>query len=90
MPSLAGFAPDCWIVSDGQSRFTFADVSPIATMPSPFTSSSRFTRNFPCNRITKHVRIASDMTIHAVRVVGYTDSEPATFPIRYTAKEDER
>lgn len=38
-----------WIISDGQSRFIYADVSPIATMPGPFVSSSRFTSDFPCN-----------------------------------------
>jgi hypothetical protein len=87
-PALAGFPPDSWIISDGQTRFTFADVSPIATLPSAFVSSSRFTRYFPCKRVTKHVRLASDMTIHAVRVIGYTESEPAPFPIHYTRKED--
>ncbi len=90
MPAMAGFPPDSWIVSDGQMRYTFADVSPVATMPSPFVSSSRFTRGFPCKRVTQHVRLSSDMTIHAVRVIGYTDSEPAPFPIHYTMKEDER
>ena len=29
------------------------------------------------------------MTIHAVRVIGYTDKEPPLFPIHYTKKEAE-
>jgi len=90
MPAFPGQPPESWIISDGQSRFTFADVSPIGSMPSRFISSTRFTRDFPCKRVTQHVRIAADMTIHAVRVIGYTDSEPAPFPINYTNKEDER
>ena len=88
MPTHTGFPPDSWIISDGQSQFTYSDVSPIATMPDRFISSSRFTRDFPCNRIIKHVGLASDMTIHAVRVIGYTESEPAQFPIHYVKKED--
>ncbi|MSR65948.1 MAG: hypothetical protein EXS24_01060 [Pedosphaera sp.] len=87
MSSHPGFAPDFWIVSDGQSRFTFSDVSLIATLPSRFVSSSRFTRDFPCKRVTQHVRITPEMTIHAVRVIGYTESEPTEFPIRYTVTE---
>jgi hypothetical protein len=89
MPHL-NRSPDSWIVTDGQLRFTFADVSPIAAMPDAFISRSRFTSDFPCRRVTQHVRLDSDMTIHAVRVLGYTDREPPEFPIRYTKKEDER
>ena len=74
LPHLDG-SPDAWIVTDGQSRFTFADVSPIAAMPDAFISCSRFTSDFPCRRVTQHVRLASDMTIHAVRVIGYTPTE---------------
>ncbi len=59
-------------------------------MPSQFISGSRFTRDFPCKRITRHVRIAPDMTIHAMRVIGYTESEPTFFPIHHTEKEVER
>jgi hypothetical protein len=87
MPTVPEGTPDSWLVSDGQSRFTFADVSPIATMPKRFVSSSRFTSAFPCKRVTQHVRIAQDMTIYAVRVIGYTESQPAQFPIHYTTKE---
>jgi|ERR1019366_4642400 hypothetical protein len=90
MPTLPGQLPESWIISDGQSRFIFADVSPIATMPSRFVSSSRFTRIFPCKQITQHIRVAPDMTIHAVRVIGYTESEPSPFPICYTKKESEK
>lgn len=87
IPTHPGYSPDSWIISDGQLRFAFSDISPIATLPDPFVSQSRFTRDFPCNRVTRHVRIASNMTIHAVRVIGYTKSEPAPFPISYTTKE---
>jgi len=87
IPSHPSYSPDSWIISDGQSRFIFSDVSPIATLPSPFVSRSRFTRDFPCNRVTRHVRITSNMTIHAARVIGYTKLEPAPFPISYTTKE---
>lgn len=87
MPATLDGTTDSWVISDGQSRFTFADLSPIATMPKQFVSSSRFTSNFPCKRVTQHVRIARDMTIHAVRVIGYTELQPAQFPIHYTTKE---
>jgi len=90
IPALPGLSPDSWIISDGQSQFTFANVSSIATLPGPFISSSRFTRDFPCRRITQHVSLAPDITIHAVRVIGYTESEPAQFPIRYSKREVER
>jgi hypothetical protein len=83
-------AADSWAISDGHSVFLFADVTPIATMPRAFISSSRLTRDFPCVRVTQHVRLAPDMTVHAVRVIGYTASEPAPFPIHYTKKEDEK
>ena len=79
--------PTSWVISDGQSRFIFTNVSPIAVMPSEFVSNSRFTSNFPCKRFTQHVSIASDMTIHAMRVIGYTESEPPAFPIHFTKKE---
>ncbi len=88
MPHL-DWSPDFWVVTDGQARFTFGDVSPIASMPEAFISGSRFTSDFPCRRVTQHVRLASDMTIHAVRVIGYTDKEPPLFPIHYTKKEAE-
>jgi hypothetical protein len=88
MPRSLDGSADSWMVSDGRSQFVFADVSPISTMPRAFISSSRFTRDFPCRRITQHVRLAPDMAIHAVRVIGYTASEPAPFPIQYSRKED--
>lgn len=88
-PGLDG-STDSWTVSDGRSAFIFADVSPIAIMPHAFISSSRFTRDLPCKRITQHVRLAPDMAIHAVRVIGYTESEPAAFPIHYTKREDKK
>ena len=87
MPAALDGATDSWSITDGQARFTFADVSPIATMPDQFVSRSRFTSDFPCKRVTRHVRIAPDMTIQAVRVIGYTESQPAQFPIHYTTKE---
>lgn len=76
--------PDSWLVSSGTNCFIFSDVSAIASMPRRFISSSRFTRDFPCNRVTQHVRIAPDMTIHAARVIGYTESEPPQFPIYHS------
>jgi hypothetical protein len=88
MPNL-DWPPDSWVVTDGQAVFTFADVSPIAAMPDAFISRSRFTSDFPCRRVTQHVRIASDMTIHAVRVIGYTKIEPVSFPIRCANKQAE-
>lgn len=87
MPRALDGTADSWVISEGQARFTFADVTPIATMPKQFVSRSRFSSNFPCQRITQHVRIAPDMSIHAVRVVGYTESQPAQFPIHSTTKE---
>jgi hypothetical protein len=90
MPRSLDGAADSWTVSDGQSRFVFVDVSPIATMPDAFVSSSRLTGDFPCKRVTQHVRLAPDMTIQAVRVIGYTATQPAPFPIQYTKKEAER
>ena len=89
MPRYPDGACDSWMVSDGDSKFIFSDISPIATMPSAFISRSRFTRDFPCKRVTQHVRLGPDMAIHAVRVIGYTASEPAPLPIEYTRTEDE-
>lgn len=86
-PVFFGQGPELWVVSDGRSIFTFADVSPIYSLPRQFTSSSRLTREFPCKRFTKHVMITPDMSIHALRVIGYTDSEPSPFPIHYTSKQ---
>jgi|SRR5208282_3902653 len=88
MPRSLDGSADSWTVSDGRSQFVYADVSPIATMPGAFISSSRFTGDFPCRRIAQHVRLAPDMAIHAVRVIGYTASEPAPFPIQFSRKED--
>jgi hypothetical protein len=88
MPRLAELSPDSWVVMDGQSRFTFSDVSAIASMPDAFVSRSRFTRDFPCLRVTQRVKLGPDITIHALRVIGYTDKEPPQFPIRYSKKED--
>jgi len=80
-----------WIISDGKTRYVFSDVSPIATMPSRFTSSTRLTTHwFPCLRITRYVRLAPDMTIHADRVIGYTESEPPQFPLYPTKSESEK
>jgi hypothetical protein len=90
MPTLSDEPAVSWIISDGQSRFIYADVSPIATMPSRFVSSTRFNRDFPCERFTHHVAITPDMVIHALRVIGYTESEPPPFPIHYTKKESEK
>ena len=90
MPRSLDGAADSWMVSDGRSVFTFADVSPIAAMPGAFTSSSRLTRDFPCKRLTQHVRLAPDMTIHPVRVIGYTAHEPVPFPIHYTRMENQK
>jgi hypothetical protein len=88
MPPLPGTPPDSWIVRDEHARFTFEDVSPIASMPGAFVSSSRFTSIFPCKRVTRHVALTGDMTIQAERVVGYTKSQPEPFPIHYTNRED--
>jgi hypothetical protein len=90
IPTIPGSPPESLIISDGQMQYTFADVSAIAMLPRRFVSSSRFTSDFPCKRFTTHVRIASDMTIHAVRVIGYTESEPSPFPLHCTSKEAER
>lgn len=90
LPAVPGKSPDSWIITDGQSQFTYTNVSPIASMPDKFVSSSRFTSEFPCNRFTRHVAITPDMAIHAVRVIGYTESEPSPFPIHYTKKESEK
>jgi hypothetical protein len=90
MPHHAEVAPDSWIITDGRFRFTFADVSAVATMPGAFVSRSRLTRDFPCLRVTQHLKLAPDMTIHALRVIGYTDKEPPKFPLRYSNKEDEK
>jgi len=87
MPKLPGNRPDSWVVSSGTNRFTFSDISLVATMPRGFISRSRFTRDFPCSRVTQHVRIAPDMTIHAVPVIGPAGSQPPLFPIHYSTKD---
>jgi hypothetical protein len=73
---------DTWIVSDGTAESKFPDVSSIATLPNKFVSASRFTKDFPCNRVALHVGITPDLTIEARRAIGYTESQPEGFPIR--------
>jgi hypothetical protein len=74
-----------WIVSDGKSQFVFNDVSPIGTMLGKSRTESRFTSMFPCNRVTQHVELETNMAIYAVGGVGQKISQPPGFPIRCTS-----
>ena len=77
-------AGESWIVSDGQSRFCYNELSPIGAMRGPSRTESRFTSLFPCNRITQHVAIESNMAIYAVSSSGRKIPQPAGFPIYCT------
>jgi hypothetical protein len=81
MPSEDAQRRQQWEVFDGQRHLFFTDLEPIAALPDDFVSSSRFTSDFPCERVTRHVRFMDDGVIEAVRVVGSTHSQPAGFPI---------
>jgi hypothetical protein len=86
-PLWPGNRSDSWIIVVGKSCYTFTNVSLIATLPDRFVSHSRFTRDFPCSRVARHVSVASDMTIHATRVIGYTESQPPLFPLQGTEQK---
>lgn len=85
---VLGEPDDVWIISDGKSQFIYTNISLVATIPAEFVSHSRLNSDFPCLRITRHVMIAPDMAIHAERVIGYTEREPAGFPIWYTERKE--
>jgi hypothetical protein len=74
-----------WIVSDGKSQFVFDDVSPIGTMRGKSRTESRFTSMFPCNRVTQHVELETNLAIHAVGGFGQEIPQPPDFPIRCTS-----
>src|SRR4051812_11866613 len=46
-----------WTIDDGRQRMVYDDVSPIRMLSGPYVSESRFTHGFPCNRVTRHVRL---------------------------------
>ncbi|HEY1717547.1 MAG TPA: hypothetical protein VGH42_04535 [Verrucomicrobiae bacterium] len=74
-----------WVVSDGKSKFVFNDVSPIGTMRGKSRTESRFTSMFPCNRITQHVEVETNMAIYAVGGVGQEIPQPPGFAIQCTS-----
>jgi hypothetical protein len=74
-----------WIVSDGKSQYVFNDVSPIGTMRGRSRTESRFTSMFPCNRVTQHVELETNMVIYAVGGVGQEIPQPLGFPIHCTS-----
>ena len=74
-----------WIISDGKSQFLFDNVSPIGAMRGASRTESRFTSMFPCNRVTQHVELETNMVIYAVGGVGCEIPQPPGFPIYCTS-----
>jgi hypothetical protein len=70
-----------WHIDDGERRLLVSDVSPIATLPDDFVSSSRLTSDFPCNRVTRHVRLTAGGDVEANATWGRKRPQPAGFPI---------
>ncbi|MBW8864835.1 MAG: hypothetical protein JF609_07920 [Verrucomicrobia bacterium] len=76
------------VVSNWQSQFIYADVSAIGSLPETFTTSSRFTSDFPCLRITRYIKLSDGMLIYAGGyAAGYKNDDvpqPTGFPIRFS------
>jgi len=86
--SLPGSPADTsWIVFDGQTRYEFSDLSAIAKLPDDFVSSSRFTSDFPCLRVTRHVGLSSNMLIYAGGHIRPAIPQPPGFPIHFTKEQ---
>jgi hypothetical protein len=80
-------ADESWIIFDGQTRYVFSDLSAIAKLPDDFVSSSRFTSDFPCLRVTRHVGLSSNMTICAGGHIRPAVPQPPGFPIHFTKEQ---
>ena len=76
-----------WAISDGQMRYIYNDVSLIGTLHDSSATYSRFTGSFPHNRVTRHVMVDTNMSIHAITFDGSVAHQPSGFPIHYSTKE---
>lgn len=84
---VAGGRPITWIVSDSEVRYIFSDVSAIYHLRSQYVSSSRFTSDFPCKRITRWVAFVPRNELWAARRGDPDDKQPVPFPLSYSKKE---
>lgn len=74
-----------WIIFDGTSEYIFDDVSPVGAMRGRSRTESRFTSMFPCNRVTQHVKLETNMVINAVGGAGQEIPQPDGFPLHCTS-----
>ena len=87
---FAGSRPTAFVVTDGGFRYTFADISAAQQLPSHYVSSSRFTSDFPCRRITRWIAIVPKDELWAARFGDPTDAQPKPFPLYPSKKESVR
>lgn len=80
--------PTAFVVTDSGFRYTFADISAVQQLPSRYVSSSRFTSDFPCKRITRWVALVPKDELWAARFGDPTDAQPQPFPLGPSKKEE--
>jgi hypothetical protein len=84
---FAGGKPIAFVLADAGFSYTFNDISAVQQLPSPYVSSSRFTSDFPCKRITRSVALIRKGELWAAKFGDPTDAQPKPFPLRPSKKE---
>jgi hypothetical protein len=87
---FASSRPSAFVITDSGFRYTFADISAVQELPSRYVSSSRFTSDFPCKRITRWIAIVPKDELWAARFGDPTGAQPKPFPLRPSKKESAR
>ena len=82
--------PSAFIFADAGFSYTFTDISAVQQLPSRYVSSSRFTSDFPCKRVTRWVALVPKDELWAARFGDPTDAQPQPFPLRPSKKESVR
>jgi hypothetical protein len=82
--------PTAFVFTDGKFSYTFTDISAVQQLPSRYVSSSRFTSDFPCKRITRWIALVPKDELWAARFGDPTDAQPQPFPLRPSKKESVR
>jgi hypothetical protein len=78
---FAGGRPTALVVTDRAFRYTFHDNSLVQGLPRRYVSSSRFTSDFPCKRITRWIALLPKDELWAARFGDPTDAQPLPFPL---------
>jgi hypothetical protein len=87
---IAAGRPVAWVVADSEVHYTFSDISAFEYLPSRHVSSSRFTSDFPCRRITRWIALVPKDELWAARFSDPTDEQPLPFPLRPSKKASVR